>query len=202
MAEQSTPTRQQTRQTQNTRKKKKKVKIAREPWKVWGFRIYMVICFAVAIGIGVTVLQFWIPDDAETYVQRIETRPLLEETVLANANTQLLTLGNVKVDQRGPVFYFDIEISAETDAQTAKDLAWQAMQTFVSAIGDNPSEEQPLGSTFITYEAQIVINQTGLVTPEDQVYKDPNTEEGDNLFPIFGSVNHVNSQTINWSNNE
>ncbi|MGL5915898.1 MAG: hypothetical protein ACRCZG_06520, partial [Culicoidibacterales bacterium] len=64
MAEQSTPTRQQTRQTQNTRKKKKKVKIAREPWKVWGFRIYMVICFAVAIGIGVTVLQFWIPDDA------------------------------------------------------------------------------------------------------------------------------------------
>ncbi|MGL4972801.1 MAG: hypothetical protein ACRC6H_06630 [Culicoidibacterales bacterium] len=202
MAEQTTPTRQQTRQTKNTRTKKKKAKVARSPWKVWSFRIYMLICFTVAIGIGVTVLGFWIPEDAETYVQRLETRPLLDEAVLTNANTQLATLGNVKVDQRGPVFYFEIEVSPETQAQTAKDLAWQAIQTFVIAIGDAPSETQPFGNTFITYEAQIVINQTGLVTPEDQVYKDPNTEEGDNLFPIFGVVNDVNSQTINWSNNE
>ncbi|MGL6229505.1 MAG: hypothetical protein ACRC3J_09940, partial [Culicoidibacterales bacterium] len=162
MAEQTTPTRQQTRQTTKKRSQNKANKPVRKPWKVWGFRIYMLICFAVAIALGYTALQFWIPENAETYVQRLEQRPILETTVMDTANAELATLGTVKAEQRGPVIHFTIEVSPETDQQTAKDLAWQAIQTFVIAIGDAPSETQPFGNTFITYEAQIVINQTGL----------------------------------------
>ncbi|MGL4623435.1 MAG: hypothetical protein ACRCWD_00895 [Culicoidibacterales bacterium] len=201
MAEQTTPTRQQTRQTANKRSQKKTNKPVRKPWKVWGFRIYMLICFAVAIGLGYVALQFWIPENVETYVQRLDQRPLLETTIVEAANTQLATLGTVAVEQRGPVMYFTIEVSPETDQQTAKDLAWQSVQTFVQSVAGNTSDEQPLGDFFTKYEAQIVIQQTGATTGEETLYKDPNNEEGDVLFPLFGVVNDVNSQTIKWTNN-
>ncbi len=201
MAEQTTPTRQQTRQTTKKRNQNKANKPVRKPWKVWGFRIYMLICFAVAIALGYTALQFWIPENAETYVQRLEQRPLLETTVMDTANAQLATLGAVKAEQRGPVIHFTIEVSPETDQQTAKDLGWQAVQTFVQSVAGNTSEEQPFGDFFVKYEAQLVIQQTGLTTDETTLYKDPNAEEGDVLFPLFGVVNDVNSQTIVWTNN-
>lgn len=201
MAEQTTPTRQQTRQTTKKRSQNKANKPVRKPWKVWGFRIYMLICFAVAIALGYTALQFWIPENAETYVQRLEQRPILETTVMDTANAQLATLGTVKAEQRGPVIHFTIEVSPETDQQTAKDLGWQAVQTFVQSVAGNTSEEQPFGDFFTKYEAQLVIQQTGLTTDEATLYKDPNTEEGDVLFPLFGVVNDVSSQTVVWTNN-
>lgn len=193
---------QTTRRSQNNQKKTKvKRTTNRKPWKVWGFRILMLLCLAVAAMLGAIAWQFWIPESVETYVQRLDKRPLLEESVLANANAQLATLGNVSVQQEGPVFMFTVEVSPEEDAQTAKDLSWSAIQTFVNTIGSNGSEEQPFGDTFLTYEAQIIVKQTGTITPEDQILKDPNNEEGDVAFPIFGVVNHVQSQTIIWTNN-
>lgn len=201
MAEKTTMTRQQTRQKNDKRTTKKQNKQPRAPWKVWGFRIYMLATIAIAIGLAVTAFQFWIPEDVDTYAQRLDARPSVDAGALANANTQLATLGNIQVEQRGPIFYVTMSVAPETEPQTAKDLAWQAVQTIVSSLGGNPSEAQPFGETFLTYEAQIVITQEGLAPAKEEVYKDPNTEEGDVTFPLFGVVNDVNSQSIQWTNN-
>lgn len=200
MAEQTTTT--PTRQSQKTRTTKKKSgKPARKPWKVWSFRIYMLVCFAVAIGLGAIAWQFWIPEDVESYVQRLDNRPAISEEALSAANAQLANLGNVKVTQTGPIFYFNIEVSPEMEQQSAKDLAWESVRVFASSIANDGSEEMPFGKTFLSYEAQIVIQQTGNSISNEEVYKDPNTEESNVAYPLFGVVNDVHSQSINWTNN-
>lgn len=134
---------------------------------------------------------------------RLENRGSLDGAVIEKVNKtyEVKDGRGARLEQRGPVVNLLVYVPVDTAVNNATKFTDEIINTLLTELGDAKTAEAPYGKTFMNYEMNIIVAQSGMAKPDEATLNqigDLNGPATKIAYPFFGTIH---KGVMTWTNN-